>query len=142
MDKQELLDKTYLKMALEWSKMSKAKRKKVGALIVKDGQIISDGYNGMPSGMVNTCEVKDENGELKTKWEVLHAESNAILKCAKHGNATEDATLYVTLSPCKNCSLLIIQSGIKRVVYNTKYRIEDGLEFLKKNGVSVKQYEL
>lgn len=120
-------------MAKEWSKMSYAKRKQVGCLIVRDGTIISDGYNGMPSGMNNVCE--DENNV--TKWEVLHAELNAITKCAKNGNSVLGSTMYITLSPCKHCSLLIFQSGIKRVVYCENYRDNEGIEFLKKMKVDV-----
>lgn len=123
MSKYDLL---FLKIAKEFSKMSYAKRKQVGAVIVKDNSIISDGYNGTPMGYCNECE--DSNGN--TLWYVLHAEANAILKTSKNNNSCKDSTLYVTLSPCKECSKLIIQSGIKRVVYSEKYRDTSGLDFL------------
>lgn len=124
-------DVAYLKMALEWAKLSYCKRKQVGALIVKDRTIISDGYNGTPSGFENSCE--DENN--KTKWYVLHAEANAILKISRSTQSCEGATLYLTLSPCKECSKLIFQSGIKRVVYIQDYPDNEGLVFLKDAGV-------
>ncbi|MBB1541434.1 MAG: dCMP deaminase family protein [Flavobacteriaceae bacterium] len=124
-------DVAYLKMALEWAKLSYCKRKQVGALIVKDRAIISDGYNGTPSGFENCCE--DENN--KTKWYVLHAEANAILKISRSTQSCEGATLYLTLSPCKECSKLIFQSGIKRVVYIQDYPDNEGLVFLKDAGV-------
>lgn len=124
-------DVAYLKMALEWAKLSYCKRKQVGALIVKDRTIISDGYNGTPSGFENCCE--DENN--KTKWYVLHAEANAILKISRSTQSCEGATLYLTLSPCKECSKLIFQSGIKRVVYIQDYPDKEGLVFLKDAGV-------
>lgn len=133
--KQLRYDLTYLKMAQEWAKLSHAARKKVGALLVKDGQIISDGFNGTPSGYDNTCE--DENDT--TRWEVLHAESNAILKCAKFGDSCDGATLYLTYSPCRECSKLIAQSGIKRVVFIEEYRDRTGLDFLIKLGVTVEK---
>ena len=120
-------------MALEWAKLSHCTRKQVGALIVKDNMIISDGYNGTPSGFENKCEL--ENGE--TKWYVLHAEANAILKCAKHGQSSNGAVLYLTLSPCKDCSKLIYQSGISRVVFNKIYKDTSGLDFLKEAGVEI-----
>lgn len=120
-------------MAKEWSKLSHCKRKQVGALIVKDKMIISDGYNGSPSGFDNECE--DENGN--TKWHVLHAEANAILKVASSTQGCNNATLYLTLSPCKDCSKLIHQSGIKRVVYAAAYKDTTGLEFLKKAKVEL-----
>lgn len=126
-------DKAYLRIAKEWSKLSYCKRKQVGAIIVKDRMIISDGYNGTPSGFENCCE--DEAGY--TKWYVLHAEANAILKVAGSTQSCEGATLYITLSPCKECSKLIHQSGIKRVVYLDGYKDDSGLEFLKKAGVEV-----
>ncbi|MFN4197397.1 MAG: deoxycytidylate deaminase [Flavobacterium sp.] len=126
-------DKAYLRIAKEWSKLSYCKRKQVGAIIVKDRMIISDGYNGTPSGFENCCE--DEAGY--TKWYVLHAEANAILKVAGSTQSCEGATLYITLSPCKECSKLIHQSGIKRVVYLEGYKDDSGLEFLKKAGVEV-----
>lgn len=126
-------DKAYLRIATEWGQLSYCKRKKVGAIIVKDRMIISDGYNGTPTGFENCCE--DEDGV--TRWDVLHAEANAILKVARSTQSCEGATLYITLSPCKECSKLIHQSGIKRVVYNKGYRDESGIEFLKKAGVTV-----
>ena len=113
-DKQTKYDKAYLKMALEWGELSYCKRRKVGALIVKDKMIISDGYNGTPTGFENICE--DDEGY--TKWYVLHAEANAIAKVSSSTQSTNGATLYITLSPCRECSKLIFQSGIKRVVYN------------------------
>lgn len=120
-------------MAKEWAKLSHCERKQVGALIVKDRMIISDGYNGTPTGFENCCE--DEEG--LTKWEVLHAEANAILKVASSTQSCKGATLYITLSPCKQCSKLIHQSGITRVVYATQYRDTSGLEFLEKAGVEI-----
>ena len=126
-------DVAYLKMALEWAKLSYCKRKQVGALIVKDRTIISDGYNGTPSGFENCCE--DENNQ--TKWYVLHAEANAILKISRSTQSCEGATLYLTLSPCKECSKLIFQSGIKRVVYIQDYSDNEGLVFLKDAGVEI-----
>lgn len=119
-------DSAYLKLAMEWAKLSYCKRKQVGALIVKDRMIISDGYNGTPSGFENICE--DEKGY--TKWYVLHAEANAILKVAASTQSCEGSTLYVTLSPCKECSKLIHQAGIKKVVYLDLYRDNNGLDFL------------
>ncbi len=124
-------------MAEEWSKLSHCKRKKVGALIVKDRMIISDGFNGTPSGFDNTCE--DEND--KTKWHVLHAEANAILKVARSTQSCEGATLYLTMSPCNECSKLIYQSGIKRLVYKEGYRDVSGLDFLRKAGVQIEQLD-
>ena len=126
-------DVAYLKMALEWAKLSYCKRKQVGALIVKDRTIISDGYNGTPSGFENCCE--DEN--TQTTWYVLHAEANAILKISRSTQSCEGATLYLTLSPCKECSKLIFQSGIKRVVYIQDYSDNEGLAFLKDAGVEI-----
>ena len=126
-------DKAYLRIAKEWSRLSYCKRKQVGAIIVKDRMIISDGYNGTPSGFENCCE--DENN--LTKWYVLHAEANAILKVAGSTQSCEGATLYITLSPCKECSKLIHQSGIKRVVYHAGYKDDSGLQFLEKAGVEV-----
>ena len=126
-------DKAYLRIAKEWSLLSYCKRKKVGAIIVRDRMIISDGYNGTPSGFENCCE--DEEGI--TRWDVLHAEANAILKVARSTQSCEGATLYITLSPCKECSKLIHQSGIVRVVYQNGYRDNAGLEFLIKAGVEV-----
>ncbi len=126
-------DKAYLRIAKEWSQLSYCKRKQVGAIIVKDRMIISDGYNGTPSGFENCCE--DEDG--LTRWDVLHAEANAILKVARSTQSCEGATLYITLSPCKECSKLIHQSGIKRVVYKDGYRDDSGIQFLIKAGVEV-----
>ena len=134
-NKQEKYDLAYLKMAVEWAKLSHCDRKKVGALIVKDGMIISDGFNGTPSGFENCCE--DEDGY--TKWYVLHAEANAILKVAKSTNSCKNAVLYLTLSPCKECAKLIHQAGIKRVVYIQQYKDTSGLKFLKKAGVDIQQ---
>ncbi|MBR6305995.1 MAG: dCMP deaminase family protein [Bacteroidales bacterium] len=130
-------DHSYLRMAVIWAQNSYCKRRKVGALIVKDKMIISDGYNGTPSGFENICE--DENGV--TKPYVLHAEANAITKVAKSGNSSAGATLYVTASPCMECSKLIIQSGITRVVYRDAYRLMDGIELLKRAGIEVEQSE-
>lgn len=126
-------DRAYLKMAVEWGKLSHCKRKQVGALIVKDRMIISDGYNGTPTGFENECEDDDHF----TKWYVLHAEANAILKVAASTQSCKDATLYITLSPCKECSKLIHQAGIKRVVYLKAYKDDSGLQFLKKAGVQL-----
>ncbi|MEY4964320.1 MAG: hypothetical protein RLZZ323_1639 [Bacteroidota bacterium] len=126
-------DKAYLRIAKEWSLLSYCKRKQVGAIIVKDRMIISDGYNGTPSGFENCCE--DEEG--LTRWDVLHAEANAILKVARSTQSCEGATLYITLSPCKECSKLIHQSGIKRVVYHNGYRDDSGLQFLIRAGIDV-----
>ncbi len=131
--KQLKYDKAYLKMAYEWGKLSHCKRKQVGALIVKDRMIISDGFNGTPTGFDNCCE--DENGD--TKWEVLHAEANAILKVAASTQSAKGATLYITLSPCTQCSKLIHQAGIKRVVYANAYKDLSGIYFLEKAGVEV-----
>ena len=130
-EKQVKYDKAYLKMALEWGELSYCERRKVGALIVKDKMIISDCYNGTPTGFENFCE--DDEGY--TKWYVLHAEANAIAKVSSSTQSTNGATLYITLSPCKECCKLIFQSGIIRVVYNKKYRDSSGLEFLEKAGV-------
>ena len=132
-NKQLKFDKAYLKMALEWGKLSHCKRKQVGALIVKDRMIISDGFNGTPTGFDNCCE--DENGT--TKWEVLHAEANAILKVASSTQSAKNATLYVTLSPCTQCSKLIHQAGIKRVVYANAYKDDAGIKFLEKAGIEL-----
>lgn len=143
-------DIQYMRMAKVWAENSHAIRSKVGALLVKDGMIISDGYNGTPKGFDNNCEIeiwsfRPEDGkylELKTKPEVLHAEANAITKVAKSTNSSEGATLYVTMSPCLECAKLIIQAGIKRVVYNEKYRITDGLDLLEKAGIEVEQINI
>ncbi|MEC5157395.1 deoxycytidylate deaminase [Chryseobacterium sp. MP_3.2] len=124
-------DFAYLKMAKEWANLSYCKRKQVGALIVKDRMIISDGYNGTPSGFENCCE--DENGN--TQWYVLHAEANAILKLARSTQSAKDATLYLTLSPCKECSKLILQAGIKKIVYIDDYSDNDGIDFLRNHGI-------
>ncbi|MDO4728717.1 MAG: dCMP deaminase family protein [Bacteroidota bacterium] len=132
-NKQIKYDKAYLKIAKEWAKLSYCKRKQVGAIIVKDRMIISDGYNGTPSGFENCCE--DEQGV--TKWYVLHAEANAILKVTNSTQSCNGATLYITLSPCKECSKLIHQAGIKRVVYIEDYKDTSGVEFLLKAGVEV-----
>ncbi|MDR0427209.1 MAG: dCMP deaminase family protein [Dysgonamonadaceae bacterium] len=131
--KQFILDKRYLRMAAIWAENSYCKRRQVGALIVKDKMIISDGYNGTPSGFENNCE--DENG--LTKAYVLHAEANAITKIACSNNNSKDATLYVTASPCIECAKLIIQAGIKRVVYSEKYRLSDGIDLLEKAHIEV-----
>ena len=133
--KQTKYDVAYLKMAMEWAKLSYCKRRQVGALIVKDRMIISDGYNGTPTGFENICEDDDNY----TKWYVLHAEANAILKVAASTQSTKGATLYVTLSPCTECSKLIFQSGIKRVVYHEQYKDRSGLDFLVKGGVEILQ---
>ncbi|MEZ7494281.1 dCMP deaminase family protein [Leeuwenhoekiella aequorea] len=132
-DKQLTYDIAYLRMAREWAKLSYCKRKQVGALIVKDKMIISDGYNGTPTGFENVCE--DEEGY--TKWYVLHAEANAILKVASSTQACAGATLYITLSPCTECSKLIHQAGITRVVYHKGYKDPSGLDFLSRAGVEV-----
>ncbi len=137
-EKQKLLDQRYLKMALIWAQNSYCTRRKVGALLVKDKMIISDGYNGTPSGFENICE--DENN--LTKPYVLHAEANAITKVAKSGNSSDGATLYVTSSPCMECSKLIIQAGIKRVVFTENYRLEDGINLLRRADIEVKHVEL
>jgi|TARA_B100000242_G_C42944604_1_gene438055 dCMP deaminase len=134
-EKQLRYDKAYLKMALEWGKLSHCKRRQVGALIVKDKMIISDGYNGTPTGFDNNCE-DDEN---YTKWYVLHAEANAITKVSSSTQSSEGATLYVTLSPCRDCSKLIFQAGIIRVVYYEEYKDRSGLDFLIEGGVEVTQ---
>ena len=136
-EKKEKYDKAYLRIAKEWGNLSYCERKKVGAIIVKNKMIISDGYNGTPSGFENCCE--DENG--LTQWFVLHAEANAISKVARSTQTCENATLYITLSPCKECSKLIHQSGIKRVVFQHGYRDTTGLEFLEKAGIIVDQIE-
>lgn len=128
-------DKAYLRIAKEWGELSYCQRKKVGAIIVKNRMIISDGYNGTPSGFENCCE--DAHG--LTKWYVLHAEANAILKVAKSTQSCENATLYITMSPCKDCSKLIHQAGITRVVYQNSYKDAEGIAFLQKAGVEVLQ---
>lgn len=136
--KQLRYDLAYLRMAKEWAKLSHCTRKQVGALLVKNGVIISDGYNGTPSGFPNTCE--NEIGE--THWYVLHAEANAILKVAKSTNNAHGSTLYITLSPCKDCSKLILQSGITRMVYLDAYKDTTAIDFLKNSGIEVVQREL
>lgn len=138
MDKQTELDKRYLRMAHIWSENSYCERRKVGALVVRDKMIISDGYNGTPTGFENVCE--DENGV--TKPYVLHAEANAITKIARSGNNSDGSTLYVTDSPCIECAKLIIQSGIRRVVFDRAYRLTDGIDLLKKANVEVVQLNL
>ena len=135
MDKTKKYDIAYLKMAETWGKLSYCKRRQVGAIIVKNRMIISDGYNGTPTGFENICEDEDNY----TKWYVLHAEANAILKVASSTQSCDGATLYVTLSPCRECSKLIHQSGISRVVYSEAYKDLSGVEFLKKAGVIVDQ---
>mgnify|MGYP002852457812 FL=1 len=130
-EKQLHLDQRYLRMARIWAENSYCTRRQVGALVVKDKRIISDGYNGTPSGFENVCE--DENG--LTKPYVLHAEANAITKLARSHNSSEGATIYITASPCIECAKLLIQAGIKRVVYGEKYRLEDGLNLLRKAGI-------
>ena len=136
--KQLELDKRYIRMALIWAENSYCKRRKVGALIVKDKMIISDGYNGTPSGFENICE--DENNT--THPYVLHAEANAITKIARSNNSSDGATLYVTASPCIECAKLIIQAGIKRIVYSEKYRLEDGVDLLRRAGIEIVYIEL
>ncbi len=130
-EKQRLLDERYLRMAIIWAENSYCIRRKVGALIVKDNMIISDGYNGTPSGFENVCE--DENG--MTKPYVLHAEANAITKVARSNNSSEGATLYITDAPCIECAKLIIQAGIRRIVYTKSYRLDDGLKLLERAGI-------
>lgn len=158
-NKQNELDKKYMRMAYIWAENSYAKRRKVGCLIVKDKMIISDGYNGTPSGFPNVCEYEHtidiskcyncekehcegcNNMALITKPEVLHAEANAITKLAKSGNSSDGATLYVTTSPCMECSKLIVQAGIKRVVYCEEYKIKDGLDIIRKSGIELVHLE-
>lgn len=135
--KQEVLDKRYLRMARIWAENSYCQRRKVGAIIVKDSMIISDGFNGTPSGFENICE--DESGH--TKPYVLHAEANAITKVARSNNSSNGATLYVTASPCLECSKLIIQAGISRVVFNELYRMSDGIELLNRAGIETVHIE-
>ena len=140
MPSQADFDRAYLDMANTWGQLSKALRRKVGCLIVKDGAIISDGYNGTPSGFDNNCEDEDPksfDGELITKPEVLHAESNAITKLAKSTQSSDGATLYNTISPCVECSKLIIQSGINRVVYKYWYKSNDGIKLLERANIKV-----
>lgn len=137
-EKQARYDRAYLKMATEWAKLSHCSRKQVGALIVREGMIISDGYNGTPSGFPNKCE--DDSGN--TQWYVLHAEANAILKVARSTNSAVGATLYLTLSPCQECSKLVLQSGIRRLVFINQYKDDQGIRFLKEAGVEVVQLSL
>lgn len=132
-DKQEKLDKRYLDMAKIWAENSYCIRRKVGALLVKDKMIISDGYNGTPSGFENVCEDEDN----KTKAYVLHAEANAITKVAKSNNSSDGSTLYVTTSPCLECAKLIIQAGIKRVVFTERYRLDEGVKLLERAGIEI-----
>jgi len=134
-EKQERYDKAYLKMAREWATLSHCQRKKVGALLVKEGMIISDGYNGTPSGFPKQCE----DAEGNTQWFVLHAEANAILKVARSANNAKDSTLYITLSPCKECCKLILQAGITRMVYIDEYKDRTGVDFLNEAGLQVVQ---
>lgn len=136
-EKQHQLDQRYLRMAKIWAENSYCKRRQVGALVVKNQMIISDGFNGTPSGFENVCEENDV-----TKPYVLHAEANAITKLARSHNSSDNATLYVTASPCLECSKLIIQSGIKRVIYGEQYRLCDGIELLKRAGIEVVQMDV
>ena len=137
-EKQKKFDQRYLEMARIWAQNSYCQRRQVGALVVKNGMIISDGYNGTPSGFENICE--DDNGI--TKPYVLHAEANAITKLARSSNNSDGATIYITASPCIECAKLIIQSGIKRVVYGEKYRLTDGIDLLERAGIEVVYFEI
>lgn len=137
MDKQTKRDYLYMRMARTWAENSYCERRKVGALLVKDNMIISDGYNGTPSGFENVCE--DENNVSKPY--VLHAEANAITKIARSNNSSDGSTLYVTASPCMECSKLIIQAGIRRVVYGEEYRITDGIDLMRRVGIEVTKLE-
>lgn len=137
LDKQELLDRRYLRMAAIWAENSYCRRRQVGAILVKDQMIISDGFNGTPAGFENVCETPDG----LTKPYVLHAEANAITKVARSNNSSEGSTLYITASPCLECSKLIIQAGIKRVVFNELYRITDGLDLLRRAGIECVQID-
>lgn len=139
MNKQTRFDVAYMRMAMEWAQMSYAKRKKVGAFLVKDGQIISDGYNGTPHGYDNACEVE---GQDVTRWEVLHAESNVLAKCMVSGDSTKGATMYVTMSPCRDCSKMIVQAKIARVVYLEEYRDTAGLDLMRKCGIIVEKIDM
>jgi dCMP deaminase len=136
--KQLRYDLVYMEMAHVWAKLSYCKRAKVGTLIVKDGMIISDGFNGSPTGFNNDCEDCDN----QTHWYVLHSEANAILKCAKNGVSCKDATIYLTHSPCKECAKIIFQSGITRMVYGTQYRDSEGVDFLSNSGLIVEKINL
>ena len=138
MDKQEQFDRSYLEMARVWARNSYCTRRKVGALLVKDRMIISDGFNGTPAGFENVCE---DGMTGKTKPYVLHAEANAITKVAKSGNNSDGATLYVTDAPCMECAKLIIQAGIRRVVYKDEYRLTDGVDLLRKAGIKVEKVD-
>jgi dCMP deaminase len=145
--RQPQIDQIYMEMARSWSKLSRAVRKKVGALIVKNGTIIADGFNGTPSGFENECEeaINDKEGNFlgyQTKWYVLHAEANAIMKMARSTQSCEGATLYITYSPCAECSKLILQAGITRIVYDEEYRDTTGLQLLKRAGVDIKKIEI
>lgn len=135
--KQERYDRAYMRMAREWAQLSHCTRKKVGALLVREGMIISDGYNGTPTGFPNDCEDKDG----LTHWYVLHAEANAIMKVARSTNNANGATLYLTHSPCRECSKLILQAGIRRLVFLDPYKDPTGLDLLKKGGVMVHRLE-
>ncbi|MFZ5553102.1 MAG: deoxycytidylate deaminase [Bacteroidota bacterium] len=137
-EKQQRYDRAYMRMALEWARLSHCLRKQVGALIVKDNMIISDGYNGTPTGFDNCCE--DDKGD--TLWYVLHAEANAIMKVARSTQSAKGATLYLTLSPCKECSKLVLQAGIQRVVFLHAYKDLSGVEFLRNAGIEALQLEL
>lgn len=137
-EKSRRFDERYLRMTRIWAENSYCKRRQVGAIVVKDRRIISDGYNGTPGGFENVCE--DENGLTKTY--VLHAEANAITKLARSSNNSDGSTLYVTSSPCIECAKLIIQSGIRRVVYNEQYRLDDGIRLLRRAGIEVEQIEI
>ena len=139
MTKQEQFDRSYLEMARVWAKNSYCTRRKVGALLVKDRMIISDGFNGTPAGFENICE---DPATGKTKPYVLHAEANAITKVAKSGNNSQGATLYVTDAPCMECAKLIIQAGIRRVVYLIEYSVRDGIELLRMAGIEVCKYDM
>lgn len=136
--KQARYDHAYMRMALEWAKLSHCRRKQVGALLVKEGMIISDGYNGTPSGFPNDCE--DDEG--LTHWYVLHAEANAIMKVARSANNARGATLYLTHSPCKDCSKLVLQAGIRRLVYLDPYKDTAGLELLERGGVLIQKLQI
>ncbi|MBP5260108.1 MAG: dCMP deaminase family protein [Paludibacteraceae bacterium] len=138
MSKQDQLDRRYMRMAYIWAENSYCRRRQVGALVVKDKMIISDGYNGTPQGFENVCE--DESD--KTKPYVLHAEANAITKLARSSNNCDGATIYITTSPCIECAKLIIQSGIKRVVFGESYHLQDGIELLRRAGIQVDQIQV
>ena len=141
MASQSKLDEAYLKICKTWSQLSNARRKKVGCIIVKNGSIISDGYNGTPQCFYNNCEDSLPNGKLCTKREVLHAESNAITKLSKSTQSSLGATMYITIAPCIDCAKLIIQSGISRVVFKKHYKNKDGIKLLKKANINIKKYE-